>query len=614
MNIFNFGKIGIRRLSTTLFITLVTLLIGCGGGSASNSDESIANEDSGQLMISLTDAEGDFLSYIVEVSNISLTHRNGSVINVLPETTQVDFAQYVDTRELLNIASIPLGAYDTASITLDFSNADITVQDSDGNPIQANAVNEDGASLAEVTVELAFGGRANRGRANHFVISHGLMSHITLDFDLDASNTIEFTDGGALVTVAPVLTADTLHKHAKPMRLRGELASVSLEEQQLTLQIRPFHKRHGRFGVAQIYTDNATTYEINGEPVISEEGLQILSALEPNAAVIALGDWNKSTRQFTASEILAGSSVPWDHNDSLRGTVVAREGNLITLRGALHEHGKGHVALNDVFTFSVSDATTVNKDHQAATITDIAIGSAIKASGTFIDDKTLDVSTGLVRIEQSTIAGEIISTDPLVLTLQLINKRQPDLFDFTGSGETTDQDSDINAYELDHGSLTLDQLAIGDLVKVRGYSNAFGAAPADFIAQSISDSSEFKAHLVVTYGRIGSLNAIASNTQNGLLLNVEDADHKHHIYQAGTELNLQTLAAAPLIVPMDEGGIYSIAEGKSVDVYTDYSAFVSSLDSQLGQGKAITRADAQGYYNSQDKQFQSLHLRITLQH
>ena len=56
-------------------------------------DEEDVEESSGQIVIGLTDDAGDFVNYTVNVSSLTLTKAGGAVVNALPLSTQVDFAQ-----------------------------------------------------------------------------------------------------------------------------------------------------------------------------------------------------------------------------------------------------------------------------------------------------------------------------------------------------------------------------------------------------------------------------------------------------------------------------------------------------------------------------------------
>ena len=70
-------------------------------------------------MIGLTDADGDFLSYSVDVVSLTLTKADGAIVETLPMRQRVDFADLVDLTELVTAATIPNGDYVGASIRLD---------------------------------------------------------------------------------------------------------------------------------------------------------------------------------------------------------------------------------------------------------------------------------------------------------------------------------------------------------------------------------------------------------------------------------------------------------------------------------------------------------------
>ena len=107
------------------------LLTGCGG-SSSNSDSTQANACTdpsacGTAYVALTDADGDFLSYTVDVVSLKLRKANGAEVETLPNRTRVDFAQYVDLTEFISAATIPSGVYVEGTLRLDYTNAAISV-------------------------------------------------------------------------------------------------------------------------------------------------------------------------------------------------------------------------------------------------------------------------------------------------------------------------------------------------------------------------------------------------------------------------------------------------------------------------------------------------------
>jgi len=595
---------------STLVLTAFLALSGCGGSSESTSPETPSTPGSeilkGELLLSLTDAEGDFLTYNVDVKSITLTHRNGSVIEALPQTTTVDFAQYVDATELLSVGSAPYGAYQSASITLDFSDAMITVQDETGHAVAATAVDEAGIALTETTVVINFNGE------NHFVISPGRLSHITLDFDLDASNSIELGENQAIVTVKPVMLADTLHSDAKPFRLRGLLSAVDTENQRLNMELRPFRIRHGIYGGADVAVDEATNYEINGQIFTSSEGLNALSALQDGESIVVLGRWNTSNQGFTAEDIKAGTSVAWDDADLLRGTVTAREGDVVTLKGAIAELANGTYLYNDTLTLNLAESTTVTKRGALVDLADISVGSYLQAAGTVISDNEMDASHGYVRVAHSNVAGTVATVDGgFAMDVVMINGRRIELFDFSGTGQTPEQDADPAFYEIDTQGLGLSNIAVDDPVRVRGYANDFGSAPADFTALSVAGAADVRSHMLITYGAPGSLTALSAG-EDGLLFNLDDAASRHHIVSAGIPIDLTELETVPTVVPSAALGIYTIAIDSRIEVFLEYDNFAMALNQQLEAGHNVLRFDAHGYYQRANGEFESQRLRVWL--
>lgn len=602
----NPGRNHARGLMLFLIMSIATLLAGCGGAgtdttNTDNTNTLPATQEKGDVMISLTDAEGDFLEYRVAVTALTLTHNSGAVLSVMPQSTDVDFAQYVDTSELLSITQVPRGRYDSASITLDFSNAQIIVQDDAGNPVEAEAVDENGAALGEITVNLSF------RDGERFVISRGTLSHIALDFDLNASNSIEFTETAALVTVSPVLTADTLHNHSKPTRLRGLINEVDVDNQKIALSVRPFHQRLVNFGEADVYTDNNTIYEIDGEPVSTELGLSTLAELPENSAMIALGKWQAQSRRYVASEIYAGSSVPWDSEDFIKGTVVARDGNQITLRGAVLEQHNGQVTLNDELTLTINADAKISREQSRVSLEAVSVGSRILASGSAISDELFEVSDGFVRIRSSVLTGEIVTADPLVLDLQMINARRLELFDFSGTGSNPENDADPSAYEIDTQTLSTAAFNSGDMIKVIGYSADYASAPADFIANTLVDVSDLDAFLVIDYGTLGGDNALNIDA-DGILVDPMNAARKHHVVRAATALELQTQTQ----LLAQAGGIFTITEGGVINIYRNYSEFMASLNNRLQAGARVRKVQGIGQYHDSSHQMDARHIRVVI--
>src|SRR5258708_16072668 len=68
-----------------------------------------STDEMGVVGISLTDTAGDFLSYTVDVTSLTLTKADGTVVQALPLRTRVDFARLVDLTEFVTAVTNPPG-------------------------------------------------------------------------------------------------------------------------------------------------------------------------------------------------------------------------------------------------------------------------------------------------------------------------------------------------------------------------------------------------------------------------------------------------------------------------------------------------------------------------
>src|SRR5262245_29672358 len=157
-----------RAVSRFAALTCALLITACGGGGgsgmasppASNNPQpaSTCGSDCGTVYVALTDADGDFMSYTVDVTSLVLERANGSTVETLPAATRIDFAQYADLTEFFTAATIPNGDYVAAKLRLDYTNADITVEQN-GAPVAARAVDASGNALGAVDVRVRLDNR-----------------------------------------------------------------------------------------------------------------------------------------------------------------------------------------------------------------------------------------------------------------------------------------------------------------------------------------------------------------------------------------------------------------------------------------------------------------------
>src|SRR5882672_9023721 len=90
---FNPRSLWRMRLLAIAATVTTTLLAACGGSGTGSSQ---LQDGTGAAVISMQDAAGDFQSYTVDVVSLKLTKATGAVVETLPATERVDFAQLVD--------------------------------------------------------------------------------------------------------------------------------------------------------------------------------------------------------------------------------------------------------------------------------------------------------------------------------------------------------------------------------------------------------------------------------------------------------------------------------------------------------------------------------------
>lgn len=468
-------------------LILIIGLAACGGGGET---DTASEQNTGQVVLSLTDAEGDFLTYSVDVLSIQMTHANGRTVETLPLTTRVDFAQYTQLTEFLTTATVPQGRYTEALVTLDYSTAQIEVEGPNGEAVPVTEIlDSNGQPVTTLTM------RVQLDRT--VPIAAGLIRYILFDFDLAQSHTVDINAGQASIVVEPVLIATVERESPKHHRLRGPLKSVNVADGYYELYIRPYFRRILRdtdnYGEFRVYIADDTHFEIDGIPYTGSAGLSVLETLPEYTAVVAVGRVRMNPVRFEADEVYAGSSVPGGDMDVVKGSVVARSGDVITVKGATLVRSDGSVVFNDQVEVTLADSTVVTKQFstETHTIDDISVGQRIVVFGTVIDGvdgPSFSAESGYARMELSQVRGLVtavpdVSNDFLILNLTAINGRNPAIYDFSGTQAAADQ------YEVDTATLPLDTITPSEDVEVRGFPVGFGDGPVDYTAQSVIEKS-----------------------------------------------------------------------------------------------------------------------------
>ena len=630
------GFSGARNAASRAAVALVALVLGaCGGGAgtATSGPDPLASCDPGDtatiaecgsVIVSFTDADGDFLNYTVDVLSLTLETANGRVVETLPRETRINFTDYVDLTELVTVATVPPATYVAGTIRLDYTDAEVFVEAGDGSK-EAVVTDQAGIPLNQAELRIRLSNR------DQLTVRRGLASLLQLDFDLAASHVVDIVPTPATAAAEPFIVAEVTPVDEKTTRVRGPLLEVDEAASEYVVALRPFHHRNGDFGRLSVKTTADTEFEIDGEPYFGAEGLRALAAAGRGTPTVAGGTLNVGDRQFTAAIVLAGSSVPGAGRDAVVGNVIARDGDILTVRGATIIPHDRRAHFHDDVLVQVGPDTKVFKDGDRQTdlgIEAISIGQRVTIRGSGPDAMPaitdanspqilFDATTGAVRMHVTHLSGIVNTVVPgqVDIALQAIDRRRADIFDFSGTGSSADVDADPANYEVATGNLTLAELSAGRPIAVRGFPEAFGAAPPDFSGRTVIDFTDVRSALGVGWGTEGTTAPFLSLGVDGLVLDNQNPaiDVRHYIKQGTVLIDLTSLASGTTIVPPGSGRtLYVIKTSDSLRQYSDFTDFADDLAASLDGATRARSMFARGQYDADSNVFTAYKLGVYL--
>ena len=501
----------------TGFLALALLALAACNGTAVVTMTSTASQDS-------------FLAYRVELVSVALQSAGGkSGLSILPAGTTVDFAALTNLSEVLGAAAATKGSYQSVLVTLDYSSARIVYDDGSLDGVVLTPVGIDGRAAGHIQLTVKLDPSAA------FSLSSKGASQLALDFNLAASNTVNLS--AKTVTVNPIIAASSLPIDSKTVRIRGPIvgttasSAATATSTEFTMGVMPFNGTVAGTGKLAILTTDGTNFEVDGSASTGTVGLGQLTSLGASAMAVAYGtltttdqsittttytpastmtpggtasttnpDGTPSTTTpigtpsttiragltFTATQVLAGSSVQGGGLDRVTGIVSARSGNTLTVEdGTLMANdgtetflGGTTVVLlgpNTLITVFGQSTAEINSPQQ------ISVGSSIDAFGIAtslsLNDATLDASAGRVRLDTTTASGLVVAqvAGALGLNLVSLNGRSIAPFVFAGAGV------DPRGYSVTTtGALSLTNATAGAPVIVTGFAELFRRAAAEF--------------------------------------------------------------------------------------------------------------------------------------
>ncbi len=616
-----------------LLLTVSLMIAACGGGAGTSDvsgsvptatcdpNDPSTHAECGTVLVALTDADGDFLNYTVDVLSLQLETANGRIVETLPRSTRINFTDYVDLTELVTAATVPPATYVAGTIRLSYTNAEIFIEAANESK-EAIVKDMKGNVLTQTELKIHL---SNRDR---LVIRKGLPALLQLDFDLAASHEVDAGPTPAEAVSAQFILAEVSPVDEKDIRVRGPLVSVSEDDMTYTVAIRPFHDRDGDFGRLRVHVTSETEFEVNEEIYSGIDGLRALNAAGQGTPTVAAGTLNVADHEFTASIVLAGSSVPGIDRDAVVGNVIKRDGNFLTVRGATIIPSDRRAHFHDDVVVEIGPDTKVFRDgHRQSdlSIDAISIGQRVTIRGTQPTPTTdanapqilFDATQGAVRMHLTQLTG-IVNTavhGRTDITLHGIDRRRVSIFDFTGTGASPDQDADPNNYEVATGSLTLADFAAGKPIVAKGFPNAFGMAPPDFYGRTVIDFSDVRSALGVGWGAEGTVAPFLSIGPDGLLLDNgnEDIDVRHYIKQGPVLIDLTSLDSDTTIVPHEtDRKAFYIKSADSLRMYSDFADFVDDLSLSLNGATTARSMHARGQYDTDANVFTAYKIGVFL--
>jgi hypothetical protein len=607
--------------SWTLCALGALTLAGCGSGSSSpssmaTSDPSVSSSQQacsgcGTAMVSLTDQPGDFVSYIVKVDSLTLTRSDGTVMQTVPVTTQVDFAQLVNLSEIVSADQIPAGHYTSASLTLDFTGATIVVDTGSGDVTVPAADILNGATGQPLTGPVTL--NLSLSSDDQLVVTAGTISNLALDFNLLASNTVDLTANPLTVTVNPTLTASLAPDATKQIHVRGPLVSVSTSASDYVISVRPFEDQDDTTGQVTVATNASTKYLINGTSYIGSTGLAQLAMLSAGTLTSAYGAWNLASGAFTATLVLAGSSSEGS-TGNVQGTVLGRSGNTLTVgAGLLFKPEAAAISFERQMTVMVGSGTLVTEEGQSGSFSaaDISVGQQLRVSGTPGTDSSgnpiLDATAGVALLLPTSGVGVVTgtATGSVTLNLQQLGGMSASALDFAGTGATSQQDATASAYQVSlPSSISTASTGAGSVVGFTGFVTPFGSAPPDFAATTWIGSSQGVAMFDAWWASPGLTSPFATLSGSQMLLSQATLQTSAGkvLRIGGMTVDPATLTSGLQLLPDMTGAAQSFAivhvKSESVENFSTFNDFATALATDLNGSDGLVQVWAEGSYAS----------------
>jgi hypothetical protein len=605
------------------------------------------------VTLTSTPSTDNFLAYRVGLTSVQLQNSSGSsALKILPAGTTVDFVNLLNFSEVLGAVGVAKGSYTSAVMTLDYTNSQIVYDDGSLEGVALTPLNASGAPAGQISVT------ATLDTTTPFKIALKQSAALAIVFDMGASNLVNLTN--KTVTVTPLVGASANPIDGKQVRIRGPITGVNTTSLSFTSGVEPFDADVLSQGTLSVTQSDLTTYEINGQPSTGSSGFSGLSGVGSGALAVSYGTLSAtdtitnttaaassaSNVTFSATQVLAGSSVQAAGVDRVTGVVMSRSGNVLSVEGATLVGADGSdtfIPGATLITVGANTAVTTFGQTAADFLTpqQISVGAVIDAFGTATTGSSgtasLDATAGRVRVDLTTVSALVTAPNNngvIEVNLGFLGGRSISAFDFTGSGAAPAQ------FTVAASALDVTNITVGAPVQFSGFTGAFGAAPPNFTATapavavdpttgilesttadvteaSLPDPTIVPAQLVIDWGS-GTAAPFITFNSSSIDLDVHNANiGTRHKIQVGPQfIDVTALSQDPMISPntATSAQLFSIghAVSSTVESFNTYAAFITQLQTELTGTVLATALTASGNYTSSNFAFTATSIALFL--
>lgn len=593
------------------------------------------NQPPGTPVVTMSDLtnSGDFVSYIINLDSIELIRNDGIVVTPLVTAETVDLARLNGMTELVEAPAVPQGTYIQGVVTLDWTlgtgSSQPVILKNNGDTLSVSPADAGGTGMGSASVTVTF------DRAHPLVVNYNQSVRLQLTVDLTASNGAISTSGKT-VQVQPFVTMSFPPVDATVMRLRGLFVTTQDVDSGFYMNARPFNDLSSALGAVIVHTDANTYFNINGVVYVGAAGLAQTATQqqdEPVTVYGTLGSLSEISPTFAATEVYVGTAQESELAYYVTGTVTARSGNAITLRGAnyvaplgVNNYGLATPTYIDSLPVTLGSGTAVYQDGiptPGLSIADISVGQSITVAGQPGFDSTnlilekLDATAGFVRLQSTTLWGTLNADG--TQDLLSLGPFGPAPLTFTGTGSSGP--ATPSAYVVDTSAVPAGPvLTTGELLQTQGFVTPFGSAPPDFTARTVTPGPSSLQTLVVEWVNGGSAHPFTGVSAAGLVVNLADPDlgTTHEIRTGPASLDLKTLPASPIITTTgaDQSNLVlaigSTSLTSGISVYNSYASFAQGIDGFFAGTNKIFRLVAYGQYDSANNTFVTSRISVAL--